>query len=114
MQEAEERAEEGRELGRWLYLDLSAGFNRQTRRKPSYFPTSPKARPGENCQQNCFGFEAVSDFVYSFQTDSTCVSQGRGALSRATRGGTNLTPVLPRAGTDRGELPTATAGDKAG
>lgn len=109
MQEAEERAEEGRELGRWLYLDLSAGFNRQTRRKPSYFPTSPKARPGENCQQNCFGFEAVSDFVYSFQTDSTWVSQGC-----ATRGGTNPTLVLPRAGTDHGELPTATAGDKAG
>lgn len=102
MQEPEAGAAEGRELDHWLYPDLSAGFDRQTHRKPPYFPhlqPSAKARPRENRQYNCFGFEAVSDFVYSLQTET------RGGFSPGLyqRGGTTAHPMGPRAGRDRGE-----------
>lgn len=121
MQEPEAWAAEGRELDRWLYLDLSAGFDRQIHRKPSYFPTySPVLKPG---QEKIASRTALD--LKQFQTLFTVFKlrlkadfpPGWGALSRTMRGGTNRTPDGSQGrNRSRRAFPTATviAGDKAG
>lgn len=92
----------------WIYQLLLRGKHKGDF---LHFPSfSPVLKPGQEkiCQQNCLGFKALSDFVYSLQTQipgGSFPPQPSLRSSQLHQKGRNhlyMDPVVPRAGADGG------------